>query len=111
MTAHDTTSAVDLDVELLAIAGEKLTRAEQLDHLVALTEGGDPDLAALLDHLCIQTTRLVEFVDALGPALEGFADMGEQLMGGGMMGMIMSMMGGAGQYDPGAGGPFDPDQG
>jgi len=98
-TAHD----IDLSHALDEITGHPLTRAEQLECLATISET-QPDLAAMLDHLAIQSDRTVAFIDALGPALESFADMGEQLMGGGMMGMLGMMMGGGGaepeQLDP-----------
>lgn len=90
MTAHDNELAATLD----AIKGEPRTRGEQLDALTALTER-DPDTAELLDHLCIQADRIVEFIDALGPALVQFSTIGEQLAASGPMGLIGMLMGGA----------------
>lgn len=93
-TAHD----INLDDAIASMTGQPLTRAEQLDALIAVGDGS-PELAELLDHVCIQLDAIKEFIDALGPALEGFADMGEQLMGGGMMGMVSMLMGGGGDAD------------
>ena len=100
-TAHDGT--LTLSDAVAQITGQPLTRGEQLDALATLSET-EPEIAAMLDHLAIQSDRTVAFIDALGPALESFADMGEQLMGGGMMGMLGMMMGGG---DADASDPFD----
>ena len=91
---HDAPEAVELlDPSGDVIGRRPLSLADQLAALEALSEGGDPELAELLDHLCHQLDHVVTFVDALAPALLGLTELGEQLASGGPMALLGMLSG------------------
>lgn len=82
------TVGADGDLQLDHMNPDLLTPAELIDHLAAMTDGGDSDLAAVLAHVCARLDQLGALADAVLPAVESMAAVGEAVAEGGIMGLM-----------------------
>lgn len=86
--AHDETLG-----DTIASMTQPLTRPEQLEMLASISQDNE-ELAAVLDHLCIQVDFCRSFIEVAAPAIAQLAEVGEQLASGGIGGMMSLLMSG-----------------
>jgi len=70
-----------------------LDPAELTEDLGVISEA-NPELAAVLDHVCIRLDAIAGFIAAAEPVIAGLAAVGESIAGGGMGGIVGMMTAG-----------------